>query len=314
MALVPSRSLTSDVGRTLSGPPAGPHKARPTCATVGRVIITLAIALALAAIDTRAAASRIISIIPATTEMLFAMGAGDRLIAAGTYDHYPPEVERLPRVGALIDPNIERILALRPDLVVMYSTQTELKSQLDRAKIPFYSYTHKGLPDIPETIRSLGARVGVEAAANALAAQIERQLADIRSRVARRPRPKTLLVFGRERGSLRNIDASGGLGFLHDMLETAGGADVLGDIRRQSVTMTTEMVLSRAPDVIIELQYGRSDPTAETDLRVWDALASVPAVRNRRVYLLQGDEFVVPGPRIVLATERFARTLHPEAW
>ncbi len=279
-----------------------------------RRLSLIAALVALAAIDGRAAASRIISIIPATTEMLFAMGAGDRLIAAGTYDHYPPEVERLPRVGALIDPNVERILSLRPDLVVMYGTQTELQSQLERAKIPFYSYTHKGLPDIPETIRSLGARVGVAASADALATRIERQLADIRARVAKSPRPKTLLVFGREPGSLRNIDASGGLGFLHDMLETAGGTDILADIRRQSVTMTTEMVLARAPEVIIELQYGRSDPNAGADLRVWDALASVPAVRNRRVYLLRGEEFVVPGPRVVLATERFARTLHPEAW
>jgi iron complex transport system substrate-binding protein len=275
--------------------------------------LSLVVALvALAAIDSRAAATRIISIIPATTEMLFAMGAGDRLIAAGTYDHYPPEVERLPRVGALIDPNVERILSLRPDLVVMYNTQTELQSQLERAKIPFYSYTHKGLPDIPATIRSLGARVGVVANADALATRIERQLAEIRARVAKSPRPKTLLVFGREPGSLRNIDASGGLGFLHDMLEAAGGTDILAGIRRQSVAMTTEMVLARAPEVIIELQYGRSDPNAEADLRVWDALASVPAVRNRRVYLLRGEEFVVPGPRVVLATERFARTLHPE--
>lgn len=305
MALVPSRQL---VGRTLWGPPAGPHKARPTC-------IILAVALvALAAIDGRAAATRIVSIIPATTEMLFAMGAGNRLIAAGSYDRYPPEVERLPRVGALIDPNVERILSLRPDLVVMYDTQTELKSQLERAKIPFYSYTHKGLPDIPETIRSLGARVGVAADANALATRIERQLADIQARVAKSGRPKTLLVFGRERGSLRNIDASGGLGFLHDMLEAAGGDDILGDIRRQSVVMTTEMVLARAPEVIVELHYGRSDPNAEADLRVWNALASVPAVRNRRIYVLQGDEFVIPGPRVVLATERLARTIHPEAW
>jgi len=152
----------------------------------------------------------------------------------------------------------------------------------------------------------------VDAEANALASRIERQLADIRTRVAKSQRPKTLLVFGRERGSLRNIDASGGLGFLHDMLETAGGTDILGDIRRQSVAMTTEMVLARAPEVIIELQYGRSDPNAEADLRVWNALASVPAVRNRRVYLLQGDEFVIPGPRVVLATDRLARTLHPE--
>jgi iron complex transport system substrate-binding protein len=142
-----------------------------------------------------AQARRVISIIPATTEMLFAMGAGDRVIAIGSYDHYPPEAQKLPRVGALIDPNVEQILQMRPDLVVLYSTQTELRRRLERANIPYYSYMHKGLGDITQTIRSLGSRVGVEDAANILADRIEKQLADIRERVANRPRPKTLLVF-----------------------------------------------------------------------------------------------------------------------
>ena len=94
------------------------------------------------------------------------MGAGDRVVAVGSYDRYPPEAERLPRVGALLDPNVERILALRPDLVIVYGTQTELSAQLDRAHIPVYSYTHRGLSDVTATIRALGARVGVEAQAN----------------------------------------------------------------------------------------------------------------------------------------------------
>src|SRR5262249_28918189 len=127
-------------------------------------------------------AHRIISIIPATTEMLFAMGAGDRLVAAGSYDRFPPEVERLPRVGALLDPDVERIIALRPDLVVLYGTQAELRAQLDRAGIPYYTYTHKGLADITETIRSLGTRVGTAVQASALAARIEEQLAGVRAR------------------------------------------------------------------------------------------------------------------------------------
>jgi iron complex transport system substrate-binding protein len=267
---------------------------------------------AAAAAGVHAAAHRIISIVPATTEMLFAMGAGDRMLAVGSYDHYPPDVERLPRVGALLDPDVERILAMRPDLVVLYGTQTALKQQLDRAKIPYYSYVDRGLPEVTGTIRSLGARVGVDRGANALADTIDRQLAGIRARVAKGPRPRTLLVFGRERGSLRNIDASGGEGFLHDMLESAGGADVLGDIHHQSVMMSTEMVLARAPDVIIELRYSAADISAGNDLGAWNVLASVPAVKNHRVYLLQGEEFVVPGPRVVAATERLARTLHPD--
>jgi iron complex transport system substrate-binding protein len=141
---------------------------------------------------------------------------------------------------------------------------------------------------------------------------MERQLADIRARVAKISKPKTLLIFGREPGTLRNIDASGGVGFLHDMLETAGGVDLLADVKQQSVQMTTEMILARAPEVIIELRYARGDNTDEADLRQWSTLASVPAVKSRRDYMLHGEEFVVPGPRVVAATERLARLLHPE--
>jgi len=266
-----------------------------------------------ATLPSAAEARRIISIIPATTEMLFAMHAGDRLVAVGTYDHFPPEVERLPRVGALLDPDVERIITLRPDLVVLYGTQSDLRSQLDRAGIPYFPYVHRGLPDVAETIRSLGARVGLAREADTLAAGLERQVADVRTRVANRPRPRTLLVFGREPGSLRDIESSGGVGFLHDMLEAAGGSDVFADIKQQSVETSTEMVLARAPEVIIELRYaqGRS---RTVDLAAWDALPSVPAVRNHHVYALQGDEFVIPGPRVGVATERLSRTIHPDAW
>jgi iron complex transport system substrate-binding protein len=258
-------------------------------------------------------ARRIISIVPATTEMLFAMHAGDRLVAVGTYDHFPPEVERLPRVGALLDPDIERVITLRPDLVVLYGTQSDLRSQLDRAGIPYYPYVHRGLPDVAETIRSLGARVGVGREATTLAERLEHQVADVRTRVANRPRPRTLLVFGREPGSLRDIESSGGVGFLHDMLEAAGASDVFADIKQQSVVTSTEMVLARAPEVIIELHYAQGKPR-NVDLAAWDALPSVPAVRNHHVYVLQGDEFVIPGPRVGVATQRLSRAIHPEAW
>jgi len=282
-----------------------------------RVVAAAIFLVALIAIGTARAvlyaadARRVISIIPATTEMLFAMGAGDRVVAVGSYDTFPPEVDRLPRVGALLDPNVERMLSLHPDLVILYGTQTDLRRQLERANVPYYAYVHRGLADITDTIRALGARVGVESAGNALAGRLERELADVRTKTAKVAHPRTLLVFGREPGTLKGIDASGGIGFLHDMLETAGGANAIADIKQMSVTMTTELVLARAPEVIIELQYARGD-TPRSDLRAWDALSSVPAVRNHKVFVLQGEEFVVPGPRVAIAVERFARTLHPE--
>jgi iron complex transport system substrate-binding protein len=263
-----------------------------------------------------APARRIVSLVPAATEMLFAMGAGDRLVGVSTYDRFPPEVTRIPQVGGLLDPNIERVLSLRADLVILYSSQTELRRQLERAHLRMFEYTHRGLADVTETIRSLGKTVGDATRANAAADGIERQLAAIRQRVALRKRPRTLLVFGREPGTLRQVEASGGYGFLHDLLELAGADDVLGDIARESVQMSTEMILARAPEVIIELHYGRSlTPSAlALERQVWDVLPGIPAVRQKQVHLLMGDEFVVPGPRIVLAAERFARTLHPDAF
>jgi cobalamin transport system substrate-binding protein len=259
---------------------------------------------------------RIISLVPSTTEMLFVMGAGHRVAGVSNYDHFPPDVERLPKVGGLLDPNVERLLSLKPDLVIVYDTQTDLKRQLERARIPMFGYVHRGLPDITQTMRALGERIGMKAAADAAASRIEQQLAATRARVAGRPRLKTLLIFGREPGTLRQIDASGGYGFLHDILELAGGADVLGDLKKQVVDMSTEMILSRAPEVILELHYGESlkPDRFDAERRVWNGLPSVPAVKNNRVFLLGGDEFVVPGPRIVLAADRFARTLHPEAF
>ena len=256
---------------------------------------------------------RIISLIPAVTEMIFAIGDGSRLVGVSSYDRFPPEVLKIDRVGGLLDPNIEKVLSLRPDLVVVYNTQQELKQRLERANVPFFSYEHRGLSDITQTFRAIGARLGSSDAANTLAAKMESDLAAIHGSVAGRPRPKTLLVFGREPGTLRGINASGGYGFLHDMLVVAGGDDAFEDVKRQSVDVSTEMVLARRPDVIIELRYGDSMRVSDTARLVheWDALSAVPAVRNHRVYVLTGDQFVVPGPRVVEATRQLAAVLHP---
>lgn len=263
-----------------------------------------------------AAPRRIVSLVPATTEMLFAMGAGARVIGVGSYDRFPPDVQKLPRLGGLLDPNIEQLIALKPDLVIVYDTQAELRRQLERARIPMWSYTTTTLSDVTSTMRALGERIGIPAEGAATAGRIETQLAAIRTRVAGRPRPRTLLVFGREAGSLRGINASGGYGFLHDLLELAGGTDVLGDVTRPAVQMSSEMVLARAPEVIVELHYGDAWAPARTDAerRVWFTLPSVPAVRSNRIHLLSGDEFVVPGPRVTVAADRLARAIQPDAF
>jgi iron complex transport system substrate-binding protein len=278
------------------------------CVFAFTLVSALAVSSAFQQPDTRP--SRIISLIPATTEMLFAIGAAPQVVAVGSFDSYPPEVQSLPRVGALLDPDVERILSLKPDLVVVYGTQHDLRQQLERAGVRYYSYKHGGLAGATATIRALGTRIGRAQEAERVAADIEARLAAIRGRVAGRPKPKTVLVFGRDRMSLQGIFASGGIGFLNDMLETAGGENVFADVKRESVQATSELILSRAPEVILELRSSIDPGEAAAERAIWNTLAAVPAVRTGRVHMLTDPSLMVPGPRVAQATELIAAALH----
>jgi ABC-type Fe3+-hydroxamate transport system substrate-binding protein len=280
------------------------------CPPLGGLVVAVLFA---AAIHAQAPPKRIVSLVPNVTEMLFAIGAGPQVVAVSTYDVEPPEVRSLPTVGALVDPDTERIIALRPDLVITYGSQVDLQTQLKTVSIPFFDYRHAGLDHIMVTMRALGARTGHVEQAERVASALQSSINAITSRVAGRPRPRTLLVFGREPGSLRNIYASAGRGFLHDMLEVAGGEDVLKDIDKESAQVSTEMILTRRPEVILELNAANrlNDADLKAVLDPWSALGSVPAVKNKRVVILNGPGLTVPGPRVIDGIEKMARALHP---
>jgi iron complex transport system substrate-binding protein len=280
-----------------------------------RTSIALLLGCSVAAMAQNEAPRRIISIIPAVTEILFAIGAGPNVVAVGSFDDYPPEARNLQRVGALLDPDLERILALKPDLVAVYGSQQDLRRQLGRAGIATFEYRHAGLADVSRTIRDVGSRVGHPREADALVKTIQTRLASIRERVAGRRRPKTLIVFGREALALRGIYANGGVGFLQDMLTEAGGENIFADIERESVQATAELILSRRPEIIIELRIGEISIDKQNDeIAVWHRLTSLPAVQSRRVFFVTDARTVVPGPRVAEGTELIARLLHPEAF
>jgi iron complex transport system substrate-binding protein len=257
--------------------------------------------------------ARVISLVPALTDILVAIGGRPQLVAVSSYD-IEAAVKDLPRVGALLDPDVERIIALRPDLVLLYGSQNDLKTQLRRAGIAYFEYRHGGLAHVTATIRELGKRVGRGAQSETLASGIERRIAVVKAKTAPLRKPRTMLVFGRERGTLRGIYVSGGRGFLHDMLEAAGGANVFGDMASESVQVSAEEILTRAPEVIIELRSSdRPSPSErQSEIESWNPLSSVPAIRSKRVHLLVGKELVVPGPLVADGVEELARVLHPE--
>jgi iron complex transport system substrate-binding protein len=259
---------------------------------------------------------RIVSLVPALTEMLFAIGAGPQVIAVSSFDDFPPEVTKLPRVGALLDPDLERILSMRPDLVITYGSQTELEAQFARAGIRTFSYRHGGIETVLGTMRDLGQATGRTDAANRKVTEIRGQLEAVRARVKGRPRPRTLLVFERQPRTLQGLYVSGGRGFLHELLDVAGATNVFADIPREAIQPSHETLLMRAPAVVLEVRATGLLAASEVvhEQGVWAALPSIPAVRTRRVHFLNDDSIVVPGPRVGVAAQALARVLHPEAF
>ena len=259
---------------------------------------------------------RIVSLVPALTEMLFAIGAGPQVVAISSHDTFPADVRQLPTVGALLDPDTERILALRPDLVITYGSQDTFESQLERIGIRVFSYRHGGLAGIVGALRELGEVTGHVSEADQLVSELEARLDAVRVAVAGRPRPVTMLVFERQPRELRQIYVAGGVGFLHDLVEIAGGENVFADILAESVQPSIETILARAPDVIVEARTGAplAAERQQQEVAVWNRVSAVPAVRSDRVHFLYGDHLVVPGPRIAEVAMALARVIHPEAF
>jgi iron complex transport system substrate-binding protein len=281
-----------------------------------KFLIPFALVVACALLSAAQQQQRIVSLVPALTEMLFAIGAGSSVIGVSNFDAFPPDVGRLPRVGALLDPDTERILSLRPTLVAIYGSQTALQAQFRRAGIRTYVYRHGGIPTIYESLRELGDATHHRPQADRVVRDLRARVDAVRTRVAGRPRPRVLLVIGRQPKTLREIYVSGGRGFLHEMLDIAGGHNVFADVARESAQPSQETLIARAPEVVIEVHAEGmfKTSTAEAERAVWSALPSLPAVRHRRVHVLIGQYLVVPGPRFAEATETLARTLHPEAF
>jgi iron complex transport system substrate-binding protein len=281
-----------------------------------RLVLAVVVVLFTLVVPSHAAqALRIVSLVPALTEMLFAIGAGPQVVGVSSYDDFPEPVKSLPKVGALLDPDMERILSLRPTLVITYGSQTDIERQLERTNIRTFSYRHAGLAGLLRTMHDLGDAVGRTKDADRVVQDLQSRLDGIKTRVSSQRPVRTLLVFERDPGSLRGVFVSGGVGFLHDMLVVAGGTNVFADVPRESVQPSMETILARAPDLILEIRpTGVAPADIPRERRTWDTLSSIPAVRKGRVQILTGDYLVVPGPRVAQATEAMARAIHPEAF
>jgi iron complex transport system substrate-binding protein len=249
-------------------------------------------------------AARIISLAPGATAMLFAAGAGAQIVGTSDYSDEPPAAEHIERVGDSRTFDLERILALHPDVIVAWSSgnSTAQIDKLERAGLPVYRHRIARLTDIPDSVRRLGVLAGTEpqaqAAANALAAKItalEQRYASANG--------GTILIQVWD----HPIYTVGRAELMSDEVRICGYRSVYADLTEPAPAVSLESVLARDPDVILEV--GQDQATANDWAQRWRAYPSLKAVRNGRLIPWVDRRLTRLGPSIVDATEALCAAL-----
>jgi len=269
----------------------------------------VALATCVALAQPREPVARIVSTLPSATEMLFAIGLGDRVVGVSNFCRYPPQVASLPKIGNVLRPDFERILALRPDLVVISDGAPELAGRLAAARVPFLAVATTTLADVSLAMARIGAAAGIEPHAHAIVRSMEERLQRVRARAVTRPRPRVLLIIGRNPDTLTGIVAAGAGSYLDDLVELAGGDNVVSRVSSLPYPkVSLESILSLDPQVVVDtIDMSGIDPNRERrnaeGHKIWQRYRMLSAVRTDRVYPAESDALVTPGPRVVEVAE-----------
>jgi iron complex transport system substrate-binding protein len=248
---------------------------------------------------------RIVSLVPSLTEILYAIGAGDRLVGRTSYDRIPAEVVTVPDLGPGLRPNVEAVLAARPDLVILYGSQDnrDAARRLRAAGVMTASYKVDRVADFARVTEVLGRLTGDTAAARVTIDTVGRTLATTLERTLELPRPKVFWFLWEN-----PLLAVGGGSFLNELLKVAGGRNVYDSLPEPSPAVTFEDLIRRDPDIVLASPKTREHMLADPRWR------TLRAVREGRVLVF--DTTIVNGPsaRVGSSAVSLARVLHPDAF
>lgn len=248
---------------------------------------------------------RIVSLTPSATEVVAALGATSLLVGVDQYSDYPAEVEKLPKVGSFLVPNIEAIVALKPTLVIVDDIHGQVAGALHDQGLETIECDMHGLPDVKQALRTLGTRLGRMREAEATIEDIDRALDEY---ATKRPakHPRVLAVIDREAGGLGNLVAAGPGSWVDELIAVVGGDNVLAASISRYPKISREEVLTGHPDVILDVSH---DAAKSKDVSVWQEL-DVPAVKAGHVEALVDSYFQRPSPRVRAALETLTRAIY----
>lgn len=255
---------------------------------------------------------QVVTSAPALAEMICAIGGEAHLGGVSSYCTYPPSLTKLPQIGGAIDPNLEVIDGLAPDLVLLQGRHGGLEELAARRPWKIERFEIERAEDVLRGLDRLGQLLGRPEEAARERARLEAALAQAQANKPARA-PKTLLVFGRRPGALTQLSCSGEGTFLSECLEAVGGTNCLSGLGGYPL-ISTEVLLERAPELIVELSPEPLDSETRAAMRAdWAVFGSLPAVAKGRIAIVSGPELLVPGPRLDQTLAKLARVLAGEA-
>jgi cobalamin transport system substrate-binding protein len=254
---------------------------------------------------------QIVTAAPALAELVCALGGEAHLSGVSSYCTYPPSLTKLPQIGGAIDPNLEVIDGLAPDLVLLQGRHAGLEELAQRRPWRIERFRIERIEDVLLSLDRLGQLLRRVPAAARERARLEAALEAARAGRPERA-PKTLLVFGRRPGALTQLSCSGEGTFLSECLEAVGGTNCLSGLGGYPL-ISTEVLLERAPELIVELSPEPLTAETRAALRAdWAAFGSLPAVATGRVAIVSGAELLLPGPRLDQTLAKLRRVLAGE--
>jgi iron complex transport system substrate-binding protein len=259
-------------------------------------------------------ALRIVSAAPNVTEICCALGLRAALVGRTRYCDYPPGIEDVCSIGALIDVNVERLLELRPDFILVSGTSRTQTERFAPLKLRFESVPDNTLNDLFAAIRRIGALTGRERTAERLCRAIRGDLRAVSERFAGAPHARVLFLTGTLSDPPSPPYVAGPGSFYDDLLKLAGHENVVAGEQQAFAPLSLEFIIRADPDVIIELDPdGRQRPGGDADARrAWNKIGALRAVTHRRVHVLVGPEHYLLGPRIAHTYAALCRALAGE--
>jgi len=259
---------------------------------------------------------RIVSTAPSITEALFALGLGDQVVGVSRYCDYPPQVAKLPKVGSYIRPDLEAIARLAPDLVILQIASSDLTGRLKALHIAFVEVPHGSLDDVFTGIQIIAVSAGVPDRSATLVSQIRSALQSVEAKARTMPAAQVIAIVNRRQGTLTDLTAVGPDNYLNQILEIAGGDNVLaktGLLRYPHISLET--IIRENPDVILDLSSLQDTEEMRQAARpavlsLWGQNKSLKAVRSGRVYFGTSSALLVPGPRAPQAAEMLFEFMH----